>query len=119
MRVVHPVLRRKAAAVLRDVNPQLPPGWELAVFETYRPPARQSALFRKGTSLLRRGSKHSRRPAEAVDVVFRRDGQWSWVAPTCADGRTGWDLVDASAKAHHLRRILWDKPHLELREEDR
>jgi hypothetical protein len=110
---VHPTLVRKAQAVLTDVNAQLPDDWKLCIFETFRSPARQLMLFQQGKSKIRTArGKHCQHPAEAVDVVFQHHGQWTWESPY-------WQLVDASAVAHNLRRIAWDKPHLELKAADR
>lgn len=112
LELVHPVLLRKVLAVLHDVRPKLPRDWELEVFETHRTPERQRWLFDHGRSKIRSAKgKHCQSPAEAVDVVFKYKGRWTWDAPY-------WTLVDRSAVAHNLRRITWDKPHLELKAED-
>jgi hypothetical protein len=121
MDTVHPHLVPKVYAVLNEVNAHLPSGWVLCIFETSRTAERQLMLFRTGKSKIKTAKgKHCVKPqAEAVDVVFKHGGQWTWEDPVCSDGRRGWALVDSSAKGHNLRRISWDRPHLELKPEDR
>ncbi len=113
----HHALIPKVEAVLADVNGHLAgTGWELRVFEVTRTPARQLWLFNHGASKIKTArGPHCKRPPEAVDVVFWHEGRWCW--PLLNDPK--WTLVDKSAKAHNLRRISWDKPHLELKPADR
>lgn len=117
LKKAHKVLQNKVTAVIADVNGHLKgTGWELRVYEVYRAPERQLWLYNHGMSKIKTArGKHCRTPTEAVDVVFWHDGQWVW--PPLNDPK--WALVDKSAKAHNLRRITWDKPHLELKPEDR
>ncbi len=129
---LHPVLRRKVYAVLADLAPRLPPGWALAIFETLRTPARQAGLVAAGTSKTLKSAhlphqlpvreegedEPTVRPvACACDLVWKHRGRWTWTAPKIG-GEDGWAVMRRSARAHGLRLISWDMPHVELPRED-
>lgn len=114
---VHPVLLRKVLAVLSDIRCRLPDGWELDIYETYRSPQRQLKLYRSGVSKVKFG-KHNLKPCEAVDIVFKYNGSWTWNAPILF-GKPGWTVVENCKALHNLRIISWDKPHCELKAEDK
>ncbi len=129
LQLVEPRLASAIALILQHVNApgKLPPGVELRVHTGYRPPEEQLAAYRAGNSQLKFG-KHNYRPARAVDLVFQRDGRWSW------DTMLPWWLVGYWAEAcklawggrwgtaRALRKIVcrsgmplgWDCPHCEV-----
>lgn len=127
-RRLHPVLRRKVMAILRDLAPRMPAGYQLRIFETLRTPARQAALVEAGASKTMKSAHlpHQlpvreegeeeptvRAVACACDLVWKYQGRWTWMAPMI-DGEDGWAVMRRSARAHGLRLISWDMPHVEL-----
>ena len=114
MSCVHKDLASKTQSILKSVNKHCPSGWEIAVFETCRTTERQKKLVQDGYSKTMK-SKHLKRPSEAVDLVWKHNGKWSWESPRLTNGKDGWGYLEELKKAEGLRIISWDKPHLELK----
>jgi hypothetical protein len=117
---ISPDLKRKVEAVCADVTAQLEDGWELRVFETWRSEARQIAAINAGNSRIKLSAvkKAPHVLGKAADVVFWKQGSWSWGSPPTKDGRKAWDLVHSAKLAHGLKNMRFktfvDDPHLEL-----
>ncbi len=117
--LTHPALRRKNDAILAEIRPLLPLGWELAVFETHRTPERQRWLYDTGKSKIKNATgKHCQTPSHAEDLVWKYNGLWTWQDPILKNGRRGWQQLEICKRNHGLRILTWDKPHCELKRED-
>ena len=83
-------------------------GTGFRVFETYRSPERQDALFKKGTTkAIRYQSAHQY--GLAVDYVMFRDGKWTWEIEPYE-----WEILHTHARECGLELgPNWDPGHIE------
>jgi peptidoglycan LD-endopeptidase CwlK len=110
---LHPTVRAKVADVLADLQKaQLP----FDVFEAYRLPSRQRKLFRQGGVTKADAWESYHQYGMAVDLVLKENGGWSWRTD---GGRLAmWDRMNAIGRAHGLKPLSWEKPHLQLDDVD-
>jgi hypothetical protein len=115
----HPVLQEKVLAVVADVNAHLDTTKvRVGVFEVLRSLKRQHKLVADGVSWTLRSKHILGRAADIVPQVFRKGRwQWTWETIRANDGRTIWELIESSARAHGLDRVRGDYPHVQLDED--
>lgn len=104
---LHPLMRQPVLNVLADLKSA---GLPFELFEGYRSPARQDALFNQRPRVTSaRGWESAHQYGLAVDLVPRVAGVWSW------DDAHPWLEMGMTAQRHGLRHPLpiWDKPHVE------
>ncbi len=112
---LHPEVKRRALAVLREANRVFNPrGLWVGVFEGWRTEARQRQVMQRGTSGVR-DWRYSYHPwGLAVDFVFLdRLGRWTWDRP-----RSDWDelgrIIEAQGFEWGGRWRSFDGPHAQL-----
>jgi peptidoglycan LD-endopeptidase CwlK len=92
----------------------------LEVYESVRTPVRQANLYARGrvpgqgeegkTITRAKAWQSLHQYGLAVDLVFRRNGVWSWNAPTPRQ----WDRYQELARVQGLEPLSFEKPHVQL-----
>lgn len=111
--LIHPRARSAFMAVLVDLKSASATGAsavEWGIFETYRSPERQAAVYEAGNSkAVPYASAHQF--GLAVDFVPKVGGKWTWEPP---GGAKEWDLLRSIATRNGLLSQLdWDRAHVE------
>lgn len=108
---LHPIMRAPVTALLSNLSMS---GHRFALFEGYRTPERQEALYAQGRTKPGAVVTHARSWESAhnfglaVDLVWFENGQWSW------DAKHPWDKLGDFAERYGLvQPIRWDRPHIE------
>jgi hypothetical protein len=110
--LIHP----RAKIKLTELRTQLASGFragrtktEFGVFETYRSPIRQQAIYKEDRGLTNAQAYQSpHQYGLAVDFVPLVNGRWTW------DGDHDWDFLRAAARGLGLKNELdWDRAHVE------
>lgn len=87
-------------------------GYQVAMFEGYRSPARQNYLYeqgrtRKGIVVTRARAWQSwHQYAMAFDLAFYDGRRWSW------DG--DWDKIQAILEEHGFESLKFERPHFQI-----
>ena len=113
---LHPVVRRKVKAVQKQLDDENIP---MKVFETFRSPQRQAALYAQGRTAP--GSRVTNAYAwesyhqygVAADFVRFENGSWNWRTDT-QERRAQWDRFHEIAISEGLEPLSWEKPHVQL-----
>lgn len=120
---LHPMARASVQALLEDLRAASIP---MGVFEAFRSPERQQALFAKGRNAA--GiviDKHAvvtqARPFEsyhqyglAVDIVIQRQGVNPWDTGS-SETRTWWQKMHQLADKNGLEPLSWEMPHVQVK----
>lgn len=103
---LHPAMRNLVRKLAMDIGAH-----GLALFETYRDPARQAEVLKAGRSKAR-PFESAHQYGLAADFAFQDDeGDWSWPDVN----RREWALLHAKAERVGLHcPIEWDPGHVEL-----
>ena len=109
---LHPIVRE---AVKKTIASMAARGIEMALFEGYRSPERQAALYAQGRTAPGPIVTYAR-PGEsfhqygfAADIVGRAGGAWTW-----ALSEDVWQTMHAFGRTWGLVPLSFEKPHLEL-----
>jgi hypothetical protein len=127
MSKVHPTLKDRLPAFLRTLNAEMPEGYVVEIFETYRTPQRYRQCINAGTSKVKNpwNGPHSIKKdgfVHAVDCVPKYKGVWTWATFKTKLGRTVWEAMNVIAKQYGFKRVWFktkygkvvDGPHLEV-----
>jgi peptidoglycan L-alanyl-D-glutamate endopeptidase CwlK len=111
--LLHPVVRAAVTAVLADLKTQQIP---LFVFEAFRSPTRQNALYAQGRTkpgpkvTFAKAWQSYHQYGLAVDLVFGGPGKWTWNEPSPGM----WKKMHTIGKKHGLMPLDFETPHLQL-----
>ncbi len=112
---LHPLFREKIEAVLAGIAKE---GLAFKLFEGFRSPARQNALFGKGRSspgdvvTYARAWESLHQYGLAADFVLFLDGKWSW--DDKGEAASWWKRLGEIAQGAGLERLSFETPHLQL-----
>lgn len=104
-----PFFEVKLVAALKECNEN---GLNIAVFEGYRSPASQNALYAQGRTApgkkvtFAKANESWHQLSVAADCVFYKDRRWSW------DG--DWDPVHEIFIRHGFETLNFEKPHFQI-----
>lgn len=109
---LHPVVREAVRKIIASMAAR---GITMALFEGYRSPERQAALYAQGRA--QPGSIVTyARPGEslhqyglAADIVGQVNGAWTWALPEDV-----WQTMHAFARTWGLAPLSFEQPHVEL-----
>lgn len=112
--LLHPIVRTAVEKVMAQLAAERIP---FRVFESYRTPERQRALYAQGrtapgkrvTKAMPWSSYHQY--GLAVDFVLFVDGKWSW--ETGGVHRSHWERLHEIARGFGLEPLSWELPHLQ------
>lgn len=111
--LLHPVFRTKLQAVKSALAAAKIP---LFVFEAFRSPVRQAALFAQGRTKPGPIVTHAEpwksyhQYGLAVDLVFGGPGKWTWDEPK----KGMWKEMHKIANANGLMPLSFETPHIQL-----
>ena len=112
--LLHPTVRTAVEQILAQLAAENIP---FRLFESYRTPERQRALYAQGrtapgnrvTKAMPWSSYHQY--GLAADFVLFIDGNWSW--ETGGAYRRYWERLHELGRAHGLEPLSWELPHLQ------
>jgi hypothetical protein len=110
--LIHPRARMKFRELERQLISAFRAGKtssDFRVFETYRSPMRQQAIYEESSGHTgAQAYESAHQYGLAVDYVPFNGGVWSW------DQKHDWDFLRAAARGLGLKNDLsWDRPHVE------
>lgn len=106
---LHPRVRLAVQQILSDLARE---GLPFEVFEAYRTPQRQHALFKQGSVTRADAWQSYHQYGLAVDLVWKDNNGWSW---NTSGGRLAlWKRMNEIGRAHGLEPLSWELPHLQL-----
>ncbi|CAN0014273.1 unnamed protein product, partial [Chrysoparadoxa australica] len=114
--LLHPSIRGKVQAVQSELAARAIP---MKVFETFRSPHRQAALFARGRTLPGTKVTHAAPWASyhqyglAADFGRFENNSWNWQTKT-ARHRKDWDTFHDIARDQGLEPTNWQKPHVQV-----
>ncbi len=110
---LHPQVRERAACLIQACHAE---GAPFEIFETYRHPERQAALFKKRVKGKRVTKAKPWRSYHqyglAVDIVLKPGGNWSW--STKGECKQWWKRLHILGREQGLEPLSWEKPHMQL-----
>lgn len=116
-RKLHPLMRNAMQEVIRECEAEALP---FKLFEGWRSPQRQAALYSQGRDSHRPGPILTRARAwesyhqygMACDFVLFIDGKWSWDTEGKFDHY--WRRLTEIGEMYGLEGLSWEKPHLQI-----
>ncbi|PTM42386.1 glycosyl hydrolase 108 family protein [Bosea sp. 124] len=111
---LHPVIRDALSKIIGKLNND---GFSFQLFEAFRTPERQQHLFAQGRTrdgkivTNARAWQSFHQYGLAVDIVLKIDGQWSW--NDSGKFAKAWDRLHEVGRAHGLKPLSFEKPHLQ------
>ncbi len=116
---LHPLIRNSVRKIIDELKAE---GHPFELFEAFRTPARQRHLHAQGRT--RPGNIVTKAKAWqsfhqyglAVDIVLKIKGEWSW--NDSGKFARSWDRLHEIGRAHGLKPLSFEKPHLQWAEGD-